>query len=76
MIAGRTTELAEPTWEQEASVAVKQVSLFSAAQQRFQYLLNNQALWEFYARTMPKLDPEDPHKNPCFLIKSVIYYFL
>lgn len=76
MIAVRTTDLVELTWEQEASVAVKQAELFSAVQQIFQYLLNNQAVWEFYASSMPKLYPEDPRKNLCFLIKSVIYYFL
>lgn len=41
MIAVRTADLVEPTWEQEASVAEKQAQLFSAARQRFQYLLNN-----------------------------------
>ncbi len=76
MIAVGTTDLAELTWEQEASVAVKQAGLFSAVQQIFQYLLNNRALWELYAQSVPKLDPEDPRKNLCFLIKFVIYYFL
>lgn len=44
MITVGTTDLVEPTWEQEASVAVKQAELFSAVQQRSQYLLNNQTV--------------------------------
>lgn len=48
MIAVGTTDLVELTWEQEASVAVKQALLFSAVKQRFQYLLNKQAFWQFY----------------------------
>lgn len=34
MIAVRTTDPVELTWEQEASVAVKQAQLFSVAQQQ------------------------------------------
>lgn len=38
-----TADLVELTWEQEASVSVKQAELFSTVQQRLQYLLHYKA---------------------------------
>lgn len=68
----RTTDLVELTGEQEASVAVKQVE-FSV---QYSYDSSIFSISKFCGGFIRKACQNwIPHKNLCFLIKSVIYYF-